>query len=346
MVEMVQQDVQRLSLAGATNAAIRGEMARDAAVVCWGEDIAGGAGVDWFPEDEDAWPAVQPAFAGLRKEFGGARVRDMPIAEAGFIGAGFGAATLGLRPVIDLWYPDFLGVCLDQLTNQGSKVPFMSAGQWQAPVVVRTLIGAGRSFGAQHSGCHYSVLAHYPGLKVVAPSTPYDAKGLMTAAIRDDGPVVFCDHKLLSPRKGQVPMHDYEIPIGKADLKRDGRDVVIVGISATVHTALQAAERLSGAGVDAAILDLRSVAPLDEEAILESLAMTGRMVVVDEDTPRCSVASDVAAIAAGPGLGALKAPVERVGPPHVPVPFSPVLEQRYIPDVESVCDAVARVMAA
>jgi pyruvate dehydrogenase E1 component beta subunit len=141
-------------------------------------------------------------------------------------------------------------------------------------------------------------------------------------------------------------MHDYEIPIGKADLKRDGRDVVIVGISATVHTALQAAERLSGAGVDAAVLDLRSVAPLDEEAILESLAMTGRMVVVDEDTPRCSVASDVAAIAAGPGLGALKAPVERVGPPHVPVPFSPVLEQRYIPDVESVCDAVARVMAA
>jgi pyruvate dehydrogenase E1 component beta subunit len=337
--------VVELTTSRATNAAIRAEMARDPNVVCWGEDIAGGAGVDWFPEDEDAWPAVQPAFAGLRAEFGAARVRDMPICEAGFVGAAFGAASLGLRPVVDLWYPDFLGVCLDQVVNQGAKTPYMFGNQWTVPVVIRTLIGGGRSFGAQHSGCHYSVLAHYPGLKVVAPATPYDAKGLMSAAIRDDNPVVFCEHKLLASRKGEVPDEPYEIQIGKADLKRDGGDAVIVTMSAMVHTALRAAEQLASAGVEVAVLDLRTISPLDEDAILEQLGRSGRMVVLDEDLPHCGVASEVAALAAGRGFGELRAPVERVTAPHLPVPFSPPLEKRYIPDVDRTVAAVQRVLA-
>jgi acetoin:2,6-dichlorophenolindophenol oxidoreductase subunit beta len=328
----------------ATRDAIRDEMARDEAVVCWGEDIKGGSGGDALSETEDAWPGVMPAYEGLAAEFGANRVRDMPIAEAGFIGAAFGAAALGLRPIVDLMFVDFLGVCLDQIANSGARNPYMFGNQIKAPVVILTAFGAGRRMGGQHSGIHYSVFAHYPGLKVVAPSTPYDAKGLMTAAIRDDNPVVFCNHRMLATFKAEVPDTPYVIPIGKADLKRKGDDVVLVAVSRMVHVALEAAEELARSGVAAAVLDLRSLSPLDEEAILEALRRCGRMVIVDEDHPRCSVAADVAALAASGGYGFLRAPVERVTSPHAPVPFSPPLEDAYLPSAERVVAAARRVL--
>jgi pyruvate dehydrogenase E1 component beta subunit len=331
------------TLPGAIRDAIRQEMERDPAVVCWGEDIKGGTGGDALSETEDAWPGVMPAYAGLAAQFPD-RVRDMPIAEAGFIGAAFGAASQGLRPVVDLMFVDFLGVCLDQIANMGAKTPYMLGGQVRLPVVIQTAFGAGRQMGGQHSGIHYSVFSHFPGLKVVAPATPYDAKGLMAAAIRDDNPVVFCHHRLLGTFKGAVPAEPYTLPIGKADLKREGDDVVLVAASRMVHVALEAAEKLAADGVSAAVLDLRTLAPLDEDAILEALERTGRLVVVDEDNPRCSVSADVAALAAERGFASLKAPVARVTPPHTPVPFSPPLEQFYLPDAERVVAAAQRLV--
>ncbi len=344
MADTLDTKVINISMSIATRDAIRDEMARDPAVVCWGEDIKGGSGVEGFSERDDAWPGVMPAYSGLAAAFGPERVRDMPIAEAGFIGAAFGAAALGLRPVVDLMYVDFLGTCLDQIANQGAKAGYMFGNQIRTPVVIRTLVGAGVGFAAQHSGMHYSVFSHFPGLKVVAPSTPHDAKGLMTAAIRDENPVIYCEHKMLAARKGPVPDEPYEIPLGKADLKREGDDIVIVAASLMVHVALEAAERLAGDGVSAAVLDLRSLSPLDEETILEQLARTGRMVVVDEDNPRCSVSADVAALASGPGFAYLKAPVERVTAPHTPVPFSRALEDYYLPNADRVVDATERIL--
>lgn len=333
------------TLPGAVRDAIRQEMEQDESVVCWGEDIKGGTGADGLSPTDDAWPGVMPAYAGLAAQFGLERVRDMPIAEAGFIGAAFGAAAVGLRPVVDLMFVDFLGVCLDQIANQGAKTGYMFGNQLRAPVVIHTAFGAGRQMGGQHSGIHYSVFSHFPGLKVVAPSTPYDAKGLMAAAIRDDNPVVFCEHRMLATLKEEVPIAPYTIPIGQADLKREGDDVVIVAVSRMVHIALDAAEQLAKRGVSAAVLDLRSLSPLDEGAILDALQRTGRILIVDEDNPRCSVSSDVAALAAERGLDLLKAPVVRVTSPHTPVPFSPPLETYYLPDAERVAAAAERLVS-
>lgn len=333
-----------IALARATRDAIRDEMARDSSVVCWGEDIKGGTGAEGFPATEDAWPGVMPTYEGLAEMFGPERVRDMPIAEAGFIGAAFGAAALGLRPIVDLMFLDFLGVCLDQIANQGAKTGYMSGNQVRAPVVIRTAFGAGRQLAGQHSGAHYSVFSHFPGLKVVAPATPYDAKGLMTAAIRDENPVIFCDHRLLSAIKGPVPVESYEIPIGTADLKRDGDDIGIVAISRMVHVALEAGKELAKHGISAAVLDLRTLSPLDEDAIVRLLSKTGRLLIVDEDNPRCSISSDVAAIAASSGFSYLKAPVVRVTAPHSPVPFSPPLEDFYLPSVGRVVVAAQRMI--
>ena len=326
--------------------AIAQEMERDEAIVCWGEDIKGGTGGSALDETQDAWPGVMPAYAGLASDFGASRIQDMPIAEAGFIGAAFGAASVGLRPIVDLMFGDFLGVCLDQIFNQGAKTAYMSGGQMCFPVVINTAFGAGRRMGGQHSGIHYSVFSHFPGLKVVAPATPYDAKGLMISAIRDDNPVVFCQHRMLATTKGNVPDDPYEVPIGSADLKRVGDDVGIVAASRMVQVALEAAETLAGQGVSAAVLDLRSLSPLDEDAIVELVERTGRLVVVDEDNPRCSIASDVAAVAADRGFTALRAPIKRVTAPHTPVPFSPPLEDEYIPTAERVIAAVREIVEA
>jgi pyruvate dehydrogenase E1 component beta subunit len=233
---------------------------------------------------------------------------------------------------------------MDQIFNQGAKLRYMFGGKAKVPMVIRTMIGAGFGAAGQHSGCHYSVFAHMPGLKAVAPATPYDAKGLLIAAIRDDDPVMFFEHKMLYDMTGEVPEGEYVIPIGKAEIKREGSDVTIVAISRMVHIALEAADRLSREGIEAEVVDLRSLSPLDEDTVLSSLAKTRRLIVVDEDNPRCSVAADIAALAVDKGFDYLDAPVKLVTAPHTPVPFSPSLEQYYIPSPERVIAAVREIV--
>jgi pyruvate dehydrogenase E1 component beta subunit len=323
----------------AINEAIRLEMRRDPTVVLMGEDVAGGAGIGHI-EAQGAWGGPLGVTKSLVSEFGRSRILDTPISETAFIGAAVGAAATGLRPIAELMFVDFFGVCMDQIFNQGAKLRYMFGGKAKVPMVIRTMIGAGFGAAGQHSGCHYSVFTHMPGLKTVAPATPYDAKGLLIASIRDDDPVVFFEHKMLYDMPGEVPEGEYVIPLGKAEIKREGSDVTIVAISRMVHVALDAAQRLAQEGIEAEVVDLRTLSPLDEETILRSLAKTRRLVVVDEDNPRCSVAADIAALAVDKGFDYLDAPVKLVTAPHTPVPFSPVLEQYYIPSPERVVATV------
>ncbi|MGH3319602.1 MAG: alpha-ketoacid dehydrogenase subunit beta [Streptosporangiaceae bacterium] len=328
-----------LSMREALGEALHMEMARDDSVVIMGEDIAGGASVEGF-EREDAWGGVMGVTHGLVQTFGRGRVLDTPISESGFIGTAIGAAATGLRPVAELMFVDFFGVCMDQIFNQGAKLRYMFGGKARVPVVIRTMIGAGIGAAGQHSGCHYSVFTHMPGLKTVVPSTPADAKGLLIAAIRDDDPVVFFEHKLLYDVTGEVPEGDYVLPIGKAEVKREGDRVTIVAIGRMVHVALEAAEALAGEGVSAEVVDPRTLSPLDTETILASVRKTGRTVIIDEDNPRCSMATDLAALVAGQAFDHLDAPPRTVTAPHTPVPFAPAMEQYYIPSVERVVEAV------
>jgi pyruvate dehydrogenase E1 component beta subunit len=262
------------------------------------------------------------------------------------MGAGVGAAATGLRPVVELMFIGFMGVCLDQIINQAAKMRYMFGGKARIPLVVRTMVGAGFRAAAQHSDSPYSTFVHFPGLKVVAPATPADAKGLLAAAIRDDDPVIFCENKLLYDTKGPVPEGEYVVPLGQAEVKRQGEDVTIVAISRMVHVALQAAEQLArnGDGLSAEVVDLRTLAPLDEATILNSIKKTGRLVVVDEDNPRCSVATDIATLAATQALEYLNGPVRLVTAPHTPVPFSPTLEDFYVPTPDRVVAAVRETM--
>jgi pyruvate dehydrogenase E1 component beta subunit len=315
-------------------------MESDPDVILLGEDIAGGGG----REDqgiEEAWGGIMGATKGLYKTFGPDRVRDTPISEMGFMGAAVGAAATGLRPVAELMFIDFLGVCLDPLLNQAAKLRFMFGGKARVPLTVRTSTGAGLRSAAQHSQSLYWITTGIPGLKTVIPSTPADAKGLLLAAIRDDDPVVFCEPKSLMFRQGEVPEGDYEIPLGRANRVREGSDVSLIGFGRTVHTALEAAQALAEDGTSAEVLDLRSLQPLDEEAILATLEKTGRVVVIDEAPPRCGIASDVAALCVDRGFDFLNGPVKKVTAPHAPVPFSPVLEDAYVPSPDAVLAAVA-----
>jgi pyruvate dehydrogenase E1 component beta subunit len=315
-------------------------MESDPDVILLGEDIAGGGG----REDqgiEEAWGGIMGATKGLYKAFGPDRVRDTPISEMGFMGAAVGAAATGLRPVAELMFIDFLGVCLDPLLNQAAKLRFMFGGKARVPLTVRTSTGAGLRSAAQHSQSLYWITTGIPGLKTVIPSTPADAKGLLLAAIRDDDPVVFCEPKSLMFRQGEVPEGDYEIPLGRANRVREGSDVSLIGFGRTVHTALEAAQALAEDGTSAEVLDLRSLQPLDEEAILATLEKTGRVVVIDEAPPRCGIASDVAALCVDRGFDFLNGPVKKVTAPHAPVPFSPVLEDAYVPSPDAVLAAVA-----
>lgn len=322
----------------ALNEALQQEMRRDPTVILMGEDIAGAPGRP--PEMQDAWGGVMGVTKGLVKEFSPKRVLDTPIAESGYIGAAIGAAATGLRPVAELMFIGFMGVCLDQLFNQAAKLRYMFGGKVKVPVTIRTMIGGGIRAAAQHSTVDYSVLTHFPGLKCVAPSTPYDAKGMLTAAIRDDDPVIFCEHKAIYGLKGPVPEESYVVPLGKADIKREGSDVTLVAFSKMVHTALETADELSKTGIQVEVVDPRSLSPLDEETILESVKKTHRLVVVDEDTPRCSIAEHVVALAARKAFDYLDAPPQMVTPPHTPVPFSPVLEDFYVPSAQKVTEAV------
>src|SRR5919107_1679171 len=279
----------------AINEALAQEMRRDPTVIVMGEDNAGGMGA---PGDDDAWGGVLGVTKGLMPEFGRDRVLDTPITESAFIGAAVGAAATGLRPVAELMFVDFLGVCFDQIFNQAAKFKYMFGGKAVTPVVIRTMYGAGLRAAAQHSQSLLPVFTHIPGLKVVAPSNPYDAKGLLIQAIRDDDPVIFAEHKMLYDVAGEVPEESYAIPFGEANVVREGGDVTIVAFGRMVNTALEAAEELAGSGIEAEIIDPRTTSPLDTDTILESVESTGRLVVVDEATPRCNMATDISATVA------------------------------------------------
>lgn len=320
----------------AINEAIAQEMARDERVIVMGEDNVGGTG---SPGEMDAWGGVLGVTKGLYGKFPD-RVMDTPISESAFIGAAIGAATGGLRPVAELMFIDFMGVCFDQIFNQAAKFRYMFGGKAVTPVVIRTMWGAGLRAAAQHSQSLLPVFTHIPGLKVAAPSTPYDAKGLLIQAIRDDDPVIFAEHKMLYDTSGEVPEESYALPFGEANIVREGEHVTIVAIGRMVHTALEAAGELAGSGIEADVIDPRTTSPLDLDTILESVEATGRLVVVDESNPRCSLASDIGASVAQEAFGALKAPIQLVTGPHTPVPFADSLEDLFIPDAQKVANAV------
>ena len=320
----------------AINEALFQEMERDESVVVMGEDVVGGQGGEG---EMDAWGGVLGVTKGLWAKFGD-RVRDTPISESAFIGAAIGAATSGLRPVVELMFIDFMGVCFDQIFNQAAKFRYMFGGKAQTPVVIRTMFGAGLRAAAQHSQCLYPIFTHIPGLKCVVASTPYDVKGLLIQSIRENDPVIFCEHKLLYSMEGDVPEEAYSIPLGEANLVREGKDVTIVTLGRMVHVAMEAGEVLAKDGIDCEVVDLRTTSPLDEDTILESVESTGRLVVVDEASPRCNIATDVSALVSQNIFAALKAPIHMVSPPHVPVPFSGALEDLYIPNAARVEGAV------
>jgi len=325
-----------ISYREAINEALAQEMDRDERVIVMGEDNVGGTGA---PGEMDAWGGVLGVTKGLYHRFPG-RVLDTPISESAFIGAAIGAATGGLRPVAELMFIDFMGVCFDQIFNQAAKFRYMFGGKAVTPVVIRTMWGAGLRAAAQHSQSLLSVFAHIPGLKVVAPANPYDAKGLLIQSIRDDDPVIFAEHKMLYDIVGEVPQESYAIPFGEANIVREGGDVTIVAIGRMVHTAMDAANELAGGGVEADVIDPRTISPLDLDTILESVEQTGRLVVVDESNPRCSLASDISASVAQEAFGALRAPIQLVTAPHTPVPFADSLEDLFIPDASKIIGAV------
>jgi pyruvate/2-oxoglutarate/acetoin dehydrogenase E1 component len=327
-----------LSMVNAVGEAMRQAMEADPNVIVMGEDVVGGAGRGG--SKENAMGGSFGATKSLYPLFGGTRVRDTPISEAGFVGAGVGAAAAGLRPVVDAMWADFTGLAFDQIYNQASKMSYMFGGQVRLPLTIRVAMGSGLSAAAQHSGTLYAIYTHLPGLKVVVPSTPYDAKGLLLEAIFDDSPVLFFEHLKLYVAKGPVPEEPYRIPLGVAEIRRVGTDVTIVAIAAMVGRALEAAEVLAADGISAEVIDPRTLSPLDEETILASVEKTGGLVVVDESPPACSVASEIAAVVGEKAFDALNGPVRRVTAPDTPVPFSPSLEEAYAPSVQSVVDAV------
>ena len=336
--------MRKLNVRDAINEALFQEMAADDRVILFGEDIGGGAGRDAdYPEAADAWGGPFGVTHGLQTQFGRKRVIDTAIAETGFIGASIGAAIAGLRPVAEIMYVDFIGTSFDQLLNHAAKLRYVYGGKVSVPMVVRTVAGGGFRAGAEHSQTLYSIYTHVPGLKVVAPSNAYDAKGLLISAIRDPDPVIFIEHKRLYMRETEVPEESYAIPLGVAATVRQGTDVTIVAVQKMVGTAMEAAEQLAGMGIDAEVIDPRTYSPLDTETILASVAKTGRLVVVDESHPRCSLATDISALAAERVFDHLLAPIRMVTGAHSPVPFSPPLEDAYLPSTARVVDAVVEI---
>jgi len=305
------------------------EMERDPNVYLTGEDV-------WGNDNGGTMGVTQD----LYQRFGAERVRDTPISETAILGHAVGAAMAGLRPIVEIMFVDFMGVCFDELMNQAAKLRYMTGGKVKVPLVIRACDGAGFTAAAQHSQSLEALFAHIPGLKTVIPSTPADAAGLMAASVRDDNPVVFLEHKGLYAIEGEVPEGEHLVPLGKADVKRSGTDVTIVAWSAMVHQALAAAELLAAEGVDVEVLDLRSLVPLDTEAILESVARTHRLVIVHEAVRTCGFGAEVAAFVSEDGFDLLDAPITRVSAPNTPVPFSPVLETAFVPNAEKIAAAV------
>lgn len=330
----------KISMKLAINEAIDQEMSRDPTVIMMGEDIVGGAGGEG---EKDAWGGVLGVTKGLYAKHGD-RLLDTPLSESAYIGAAIGAAACGMRPIAELMFIDFMGVCFDQIFNQAAKFRYMFGGKAETPVVIRAMVGAGFRAAAQHSQMLTPLFTHIPGLKVVCPSTPYDTKGLLIQSIRDNDPVIFCEHKNLYDFEGDVPEKSYTVPFGEASVVRDGKDVSIVAYGLMVHRALEAAALLAKEGVEAEVIDLRTLSPLDMDTVLESVEKTSRLVCVDEASPRCNIATDISAQVAMQAFGALKAQIEMVTPPHVPVPFSPALEDLYIPGGPQIADAARRTM--
>jgi len=321
--------IRELTFGEAVKDAIAEEMRRDDRVVVFGEDVA------------EAGTAFK-VLAGLVQEFGPQRIIDTPISEAGFTGLGVGAAMTGMRPIVDIMFGDFLTLVMDQLANQAAKIHYMSGGKWKVPLVVRATLGASRRSAAQHSQSLHAWPSHIPGLKVVVPSTPYDAKGLMKTAIRDDNPVVFFEDKMQYKLKGPVPSEEYTIPLGVADVKREGRDITLVATSSMVQVALGAAKLLEEIGVSAEVVDPRTTWPLDEQTIVESVKKTSRAIVMDEGYGRYGVAAELAAVIAQGAFYNLDAPVTRIGAMHVPIPFSPPLEDATVPTERAVFETARK----
>jgi acetoin:2,6-dichlorophenolindophenol oxidoreductase subunit beta len=318
---MPENETRELTFAQAINEALAEEMRRDARVCILGEDVA-----------EAGTPFK--VLSGLVQEFGVNRIIDTPISEAGFTGVGVGAAMTGMRPVIDIMFGDFLTLTMDQMVNQAAKVHYMSGGKWKVPMVLRTTMGASRRSAAQHSQSLHAWLCHVPGLKVVMPSTPYDAKGLLKTAIRDENPVVFFEDKMMYKLRGPVPSKDYSVPFGVADVKREGDDVSLVATSSMVQVALEAADLLAAIGISAEVIDPRTLWPLDEKALIESAKKTGHVIVIDEGYERYGVTAEIASVIAEGAFFDLEAPVKRIGAMHVPIPFSPPLEDVTVPNAK------------
>jgi pyruvate/2-oxoglutarate/acetoin dehydrogenase E1 component len=320
-----------LTIREAIREALAEELARDPMVFLMGEDIGRAGGVFMVT-------------AGLQEEFGPDRVMDTPISEAGVAGLGVGAAMTGMRPVVEIMFSDFLTLAMEQIANQAAKMHYMTGGQAQVPLVVRTTIGAGRGAAAQHSQSMQAWVAHVPGLKVVMPSTPYDAKGLLKSSIRDNNPIIFLEDKMSYDVKGPVPTEEYTIPLGVADVKRQGEDVTLVATSSMVQVALKAADLLEQEGISAEVVDPRCLKPLDKETIVASVCKTTRAVVIDEGCLSYGVTAEIASIIADEAFFYLDAPVKRIGALDVPVPMVPVLERTTIPNEEQVVEIVRELM--
>lgn len=317
-----------LTFGEALNEVLRQEMRRDPDIIVFGENVTS---------------SRRAATRGLLEEFGRERVRDTPITETAFVGAGVGAAIVGLRPVVELMNVGFGLVAMDQLLNQMAKTRYMSGGAVSVPLTVRALYGAGTSSGATHSETLYSLFAHMPGIKVVVPSNPYDAKGLLISCIRDDDPKMFMEHRLLYPVEGPVPEEPYTVPLGSAKVVREGSDATVVATGLMVHRAVEAADELRPE-VSVEVVDPRTLVPLDEGTILDSLGKTGRLVVADEDYSRCGFAAEVAALAAEKGFRDLEAPIVRVATPNVPLPYNSTLEKHILPDKTKIIRAIRDVV--
>jgi acetoin:2,6-dichlorophenolindophenol oxidoreductase subunit beta len=314
-----------ITLSQAIREALAEELRRDPAVFVIGEDVA-----------EAGTPFK--VLSGLVEEFGKTRIVDSPISEAGITGIGVGAAMTGMRPVVDIMFGDFLGIVMDQIANQAAKVHYMSGGKLKVPMVIRTTLGATRRSAAQHSQSLHAWVSHVPGLKVALPSTPYDAKGLLKSAIRDENPVVIFEDKMMYTLKGYVPEEEYTIPFGVADVKRVGEDITLVATSSMVQVALAAAEQLQSVGISAEVIDPRTTYPLDKDALITSAIKTSRAIVIDEGYERYGVTAELAAVISDGAFYYLDAPVKRMGAMDVPVPFSPVLEDLTVPTPERVTE--------
>lgn len=324
--------MREMTFAQAIREALDEEMARDGTIFVLGEDVG-------------AWGGVFRCTEGLIKKYGADRIIDTPLSEEGYVGLAVGAAMTGMHPVPELMFGDFITLAMDQIVNQAAKMRYMTGGQVQVPITIRVTMGGGRSSGGQHSQSWHAWMAHVPGLKVVVPSTPYDAKGLLKTALREPNPVIFFEDKVMYAKiKGPVPEQEYTIPFGKADVKREGSDVSLIAVSRMVHPALAAAEKLAGEGISAEVVDPRTLTPLDEETLIQSVSKTGGAVIIDEGYNHFGTTAELAATIACGAFDYLDAPIERLGAMDVPIPFSPPLENATIPSEALIIAAVHRIL--